>query len=68
MPTPGRLVTDGAIEILADAYASTESGFRRTQNGVKASYDGMLVLLGLLDEMRQIRRFLEQPTDKATKR
>ncbi len=64
MPIPGKLVSEGAIEVLADAYATTEGGYRRTQNGVKASYDGMLVLLALVDEMRRIRRLLEQAPTK----
>lgn len=68
MPILGRLVTEGAIDVLADAYASTESGYRRTQNGIKASYDGMLVLLSLLDEMRQVRALLEKVTTEKAKR
>jgi hypothetical protein len=59
MPTTRRLASQEAIELLADAYSSPESGYKRTANGIKASYDGAILLFGMLDELRAIRQALE---------
>ncbi len=62
MPAPRRLVSTEALELLADAYATPESGMKRTASGIKASYDGAMILFALLDEMRQVRLYLERLT------
>ncbi len=62
-----RLVSPDALELIADAYAVPESGYRRTASGIKASYDGALILLGLVDEIRELRALLQDAVLSATK-
>ncbi len=67
MLTQRRLVSPEALEVIADAYAVPESGYRRTASGIKASYDGALILLGLVDEIRELRALLERVASDAKK-
>ncbi len=61
MPTiQPRLVSPEYLEIIADAYASPESGYRRTTSEAKASYDIAVLFLGMLDELRAVRQRLDE--------
>jgi len=56
---PERLIDPDVLEVLAGAYRDPDRGIHRASSSIKAAYDSSLLLLGVIQELRQLRQALE---------